>query len=206
MSSEYHHGNLRTAIIERSLAIIADEGVDALSLRAVASELGVSHAAPRHHFANRRALLTAIATEGYAELGSRTAAVRDAGGSFLEAGLAYVRFALENPAKFAVMFDPTLVDHSDPTFAAAADRTLAVLQASAARHHADADAAALAGWSLMHGFSALALSGALAQAGFAPKGVDLVALAARAASLLSAAPPGEVPAGTPHPHGEGGTP
>lgn len=189
MTDEYHHGNLRAAILDRALAIIADDGVDALSLRSVAAELGVSHAAPRHHFPNRRALLTAIAAFGYAELGGRTAAIRDAGGAFLEVGIAYVQFAIENPAAFSVMFDPTLYDSTDPELAQASARTLALLRETAATHHPDAEATALAGWSLVHGFAALALSGALAKANFAGPDTDVLALAERAASLLAPPPP-----------------
>lgn len=186
MADTYHHGNLRSQILERALAIIADEGIEAMSLRAVATELGVSHAAPRHHFPSRQALLTAIAADGYTELGDRTAAVREAGGSFLDIGRAYIGFALEHPAAFTVMFEPTACDQSDPALDAASTRALGLLRASAEIHHPDADAAALAGWSLMHGFAVLARSGALRAAGFVDADTDLVALAGRAAALVQA--------------------
>lgn len=202
MDASYHHGNLRDAILDRALAIIADDGVDALSLRAVASELGVSHAAPRHHFASKEALLTAIATDGFAALADALEAVGAAGGSFLDAGVAYVRFALDHPAAFAVMFTPTLLDNADPAYAHAAGRALSALRSGAAGAQSDPqakdepeaedesegerddEAAGVAAWSLVHGFAALALSGSLSRAGFAPPGTNLTELAARAAGLL----------------------
>lgn len=188
MADAYHHGNLREAILDRARAIIADEGVDALSLRAVASELKVSHAAPRHHFASKQALLTAIAAEGFADLADRLAESRATDGSFLAAGVAYVRFALDQPAAFAVMFTPTLLDHADPALSEAAARALGLLHAGAAGHGSgddpDAAGAALAGWSLAHGFAGLVLSGGLAQAGFAARGDDILALAERALSRI----------------------
>jgi AcrR family transcriptional regulator len=60
----YHHGDLRRAVLDRAVQVIASEGTDALSLRALAADLGVSHTAPRHHFASRQGLLTAVAVEG----------------------------------------------------------------------------------------------------------------------------------------------
>lgn len=188
MADRYHHGDLRAAILDRARAIITDEGVEALSLRAVAAELGVSHAAPRHHFPTRRALLTAIATEGFAELAERNAEAARTDGSFLAAGLAYVRFALDHPADFQVMFTPELLDHSDQALEDAAAIALAHLRQGAEGEHDDGDAAALAGWSLVHGLAQLARSGTLARVGFLPQGAtddDLLALAARAAGLIA---------------------
>lgn len=187
MTTGYHHGNLRAAILQRARTIISEEGVDALSLRAVSTQLGVSHAAPRHHFASRQALLTAIATEGFTDLAEAIERAQASDGSFLATGLAYLRFALDQPAAFEVMFTPTLLDQGDPDLVAASARALGHLQAGAADHGTDADATALAAWSLIHGFAQLARSGSLAQAGYAPEGTtseDLIALAGRAASLL----------------------
>lgn len=182
--ADYHHGNLRRAILDRALAIIAADGVEALSLRAVAVELGVSHAAPRHHFATRQALLTAIASEGFSTLADLIDEARRQEGTFLATGVAYLRFALDHPAEFEVMFTPALLDPDDPDYQAARTRALGQLRSGAAGHHQDADATALAGWSLMHGFAALAHSGSLDRAGYTGPDVDLIALAERAARLL----------------------
>src|SRR3954451_6173243 len=66
--SSYHHGNLRRVLLDTALEAIATDGVAALSLRDVARRAGVSHAAPAHHFGDKRGLLTAIAIEGFAGL------------------------------------------------------------------------------------------------------------------------------------------
>src|SRR5437660_3352898 len=84
----YHHGNLRRAVLDGALAAIAEHGVAALSLREVARRAGVSHAAPAHHFGDKKGVLTAIAVEGLEGL---TAATSAAGGDLLEGGLAYIR-------------------------------------------------------------------------------------------------------------------
>lgn len=187
MTTGYHHGNLRTVILDRARAIIAQRGVDALSLRAVSTEVGVSHAAPRHHFASRQALLTAIAAQGFTDLAEAIEQAQGSDKSFLSTGLAYLRFALDQPAAFEVMFTPTLLDRDDPELVAASARALGHLQAGAADAGSDADATALAAWSLIHGFAQLARSGSLAHAGYAPDGTTtegFLRLAGRAASLL----------------------
>src|SRR5204862_2822943 len=99
--SRYHHGNLRRTVLDGALAAIAERGVGALSLRDVARRAGVSHAAPAHHFGDRAGVLTAIAIEGFEEL---AAATRTAGGDLVEGGLAYIRWALDHPAHYQVMF------------------------------------------------------------------------------------------------------
>ncbi len=68
----YHHGDLRAALLEAAREVLAKEGVEALTLREVARRAGVTHAAPYRHFADKEALLAAVATEGFAALtGSR---------------------------------------------------------------------------------------------------------------------------------------
>src|SRR5689334_25241030 len=100
----YHHGDLRRAILSAALDVIATDGPTALSLRDLARRAGVSHAAPAHHFKDKAGLLTAIAIDGY----ERLAVALEAGSSLLELGAAYVRFALDHPAHFEVMFSPDL--------------------------------------------------------------------------------------------------
>ena len=127
----YHHGNLRAELLAAAAQAIAKDGVAALNLRQLARQLGVTHAAPRHHFSDRRGLLTALATEGYTLLAT---ALRTAGDDFLEAGVAYFRFALDNPGHFAVMYRPDLVDPTDVDLQAARAQTGAALVASASAH------------------------------------------------------------------------
>ncbi|GAA4907010.1 TetR/AcrR family transcriptional regulator [Tessaracoccus lubricantis] len=182
MSDTYHHGNLRRAILERATAIITEQGVEALSLRAVAAELNVSHAAPRHHFSSKKALITAIAADGFTELADRIEQARDDG--FLGAGLAYVAFAAAQPAAFEVMFTPTLLDTEDPQLAQAASRSLELLRTGASRHNGEGDATALAGWAMAHGLAALLRSGGLVQTGFLSESEDPLVVAESALRML----------------------
>src|SRR6476469_7697415 len=108
----HHHGALREELITASLALIAAEGIGAVSLRRVAREAGVSPGAPYHHFADRSALLAAITVRGSALLEQSLRAARQeaptaaaALGALIEA---YVRFAAENPAYIHLMLRPEL--------------------------------------------------------------------------------------------------
>src|SRR5918999_4340975 len=104
----YHHGNLRRALLDEALATIRAEGVNALTLREIAARVGVSRTALYRHFADKRALLTALATEGFRTLREQLVAAWEEGGrgdaAFRAMGVAYVRFAVTNPAHYRVMF------------------------------------------------------------------------------------------------------
>ena len=163
----YHHGNLRRALLDAALDTIASEGVAALNLRALARRCAVSHAAPAHHFGDRQGLLTAIATEGYDGLAAATAATWAETASFLEVGVAYVRYAVTHPGHFAVMFRPDLVDRTDPELIRASTASAAMLYGpvdSVAKVEGDAEGrriAATAAWALVHGIATLWLQGSL---------------------------------------------
>lgn len=159
----YHHGDLRSAILSETARLVAERGADRVSLRELAREAGVSHAAPAHHFTDRRGLFTALAAQGFRQL---AAVLRDASPRFADAALAYVRFALAHPGHYRVMFDKSLVDASDAdlieaeaTAAAELSRGVATLRDRSAR--ADPAGAELAAWSLVHGFSMLWLNDAV---------------------------------------------
>jgi len=167
----YHHGNLRAELLAAAAQAIAKDGVAALNLRQLARQLGVTHAAPRHHFVDKRGLITALATEGYSLLATN---LRAAGDDFLEAGVAYFRFALHNPGHFAVMYRPDLVDADDANLQAARAETGAALIASSTAHHrarhgqrphaepsSPSDPLALLGWAAAHGLAHLTSIGAL---------------------------------------------
>jgi AcrR family transcriptional regulator len=163
----YHHGDLRRALLDAAVETIATDGVAALSLRALARRAGVSHAAPAHHFGDRTGLLTAIATEGYDGLAAATADAWAATGSFLEVGVAYVRYAVSHPGHFEVMFRPDLVDPDDPDLVRATAASAAMLYGpvgSVAQVDGDERARRIAGtaaWSLVHGIATLWLQGSL---------------------------------------------
>ena len=105
----YHHGNLRTALLVQAERTVREQGVDRLSLRELARQVGVSHGAPRRHFPDRQALLDALAEAGFERLGAELqSAVARAGDDF-EARLrataaAYVRFATRDAALLELMF------------------------------------------------------------------------------------------------------
>src|SRR5690349_24363902 len=112
----YHHGDLRAVILAKAADLVAHRGADGISLRELAREAGVSHAAPAHHFTDRRGLFTALAAQGFELLAADLA---DARPRFLDAALAYVRFAIAHPGHYRVMFDKSLLDPSNRELAAA---------------------------------------------------------------------------------------
>jgi AcrR family transcriptional regulator len=159
----YHHGDLRAVILAEAARLVAGRGADGVSLRELARTAGVSHAAPAHHFVDRRGLFTALATQGFQLL---TQALTDAPGDFTDAALAYVRFAIDYPGHYQVMFNKSLLDVSDPELVAAEaaagaelSRGVATLREPGAR--ADPEGARLAAWSLVHGFATLWLNDAV---------------------------------------------
>ena len=105
----YHHGNLRTALLAEAERALREDGLDGLSLRELARRIGVSHGAPRRHFADRQALLDALAESGFTRLGSELRAAAEGAGADYEARLratstAYVRFATVDAALLELMF------------------------------------------------------------------------------------------------------
>lgn len=104
----YHHGDLSRALIDAGRKILETDGPDALSLRAVAREAGVSPAAPYHHFKDKGELLDAVANEGWRLLGDAIAQGRqrasDPRTAVQEIGVAYVCFARQHPALYRIMY------------------------------------------------------------------------------------------------------
>lgn len=181
MGNTYHHGDLKATILGQAATLVAERGADGLSLRELARAAGVSHAAPAHHFTDRRGLFTALAAEGFQLLTSALAAARP---DFVAAARAYVRFALDHPGHYEVMWDRSLYDASDPELVAAQaaagaelDRGVGTLTDPRAK--ARPAEAALAAWALVHGFSSLWLNGAIAQGDPAADPLDTAERVAR---------------------------
>ena len=107
-----HHGDLRCALIDATMALVTEEQDWSFSLREVARRAGVSHNAPYNHFAEKRDLLGAVAAMGFEMLRDRMLAVitkiRSADAALSAAANAYVGFAIENPALYRLMFGPVL--------------------------------------------------------------------------------------------------
>jgi AcrR family transcriptional regulator len=105
----YHHGNLRTALLAQAERTVREHGVEDLSLRELAREVGVSHGAPRRHFPDRQALLDALAEAGFERLRAELRSAVDGAGADFQARLrataaAYVRFATRDAALLELMF------------------------------------------------------------------------------------------------------
>jgi AcrR family transcriptional regulator len=166
---DYHHGNLERALVAAARAILEKEGLEALSLRATARAVGVSPAAPYHHFADKDALLAAVAAEGYRELTSameaRLARETVPNQRFLGTGAGYVAFATANPALFRLMFGGSghrFSTHEGlATAGMGAYNVLAAAAAEAAsaagRDPATIPMTMLTAWSLVHGLAMLIL-------------------------------------------------
>ncbi len=172
----YHHGDLKAALVYAVEQVVRERGVAHVSLRAVARQVGVTHAASAHHFENKAGLLTAFATQGYVQLAAAVVAAIDEaqpadGPSVLEAvGRGYVRFALANPGRFEVMFRLDLLNADDPDFAAASEGAYSLLVSTVARCQSegflgrkDPEIVAVSAWSMVHGLAALWISGRLGE-------------------------------------------
>lgn len=114
----YHHGDLKAALVDAAVAILREEGLNALTLRAVAGRVGVSQTAPYRHFVDRRALVAAVAERGFARLQAamleRIQAVEPGTRIGLkQVALAYIQFGVDNPAEYRVMFGPEVAKTDD---------------------------------------------------------------------------------------------
>ncbi len=173
-AKSYHHGELRTALVDAALALLTEGGADALSLRAVARRAGVSAMAPYRHYPDKEALLAAVAVHGFDglrdALGAADGAV-PADEALVAQAVAYVRYAEEHPALFRLMFGPARLG-THPALHAAGEAAYDVLAARvAAQTPADADreACALGCWSLVHGLASLFLDGRIGDKTAAPR-------------------------------------
>lgn len=162
--SGYHHGDLRAALLAAAVGML-EEG-ETFSLRAVARRAGVSPTAPYRHFADREALESAVAVEGFRDLQAALLAVGDLPASASAVGefaVAYVAFALRRPAVFRLMFGNECDDTNDERVQAAG-ALQELLTRAVANVFPDADASTLgmALWSTAHGLAFLHLDGKLA--------------------------------------------
>jgi AcrR family transcriptional regulator len=164
-TATYHHGDLRAALVRAALELLDESGEIELSLRAVARRAGVSPAAPYRHYADREALVSAVAAVGYRELAERLAAAHPSPSTpdeLASVAIAYVQFALERPALFRIMFSEPCDRDNDERVAATAAVSLYVRGiVERSFPAADADALATAIWALVHGLAFLHLDGKL---------------------------------------------
>jgi AcrR family transcriptional regulator len=179
-SERYHHGDLRTALLRAAHDILAECGVPGLTLREVARRAGVSPMAPYRHFPQGKdALLGVVAEEGFRRLERRLTETPHADplADLIAQGVAYVRFACEEPALYRLMFGPFLrrfEDHPGLREAALATKAALTRAVAAAAPHADEAArqdVALACWSLSHGLASLLVDGRLTGVAAAPEAI-----------------------------------
>ena len=106
-SKPYHHGDLKSALVDAACSLLKEKGADALSLRAIAAEVGVSHMAPYTHFKNKKELLQAVAAAGFDQLTEQLLKVKSKYSSpwelVLNYGVKYVEFAVANPEIYRMM-------------------------------------------------------------------------------------------------------
>jgi len=131
---QYHHGDLKASVLKRSAEIISEQGIEALSLRAVARDLGVSHGAPNRHFKSKADLLATLAADIWQKMQNATlAAAKNLESAdpkhYLNAlGRGYLRWALENRSAFQAISHPDLRRYADDNVRSAQDEFLAVIR------------------------------------------------------------------------------
>src|SRR3984957_4895596 len=165
----YHHGNLREALLQGAIRVIAEVGPAAFTLREVARRAGVSHNAPYRHFRDKDALLAAVAAQGFREL---TRAMREAGerqsnalDKLKQSGMAYVDFAIRRPEHFTVMFDAPAIASKDPEYIEASQEAFNTLvnyvrssQEEGQLRAGNTPERTLYAWSLVHGIAKIAVA------------------------------------------------
>ncbi|MFQ5746554.1 MAG: TetR/AcrR family transcriptional regulator [Gemmatimonadota bacterium] len=168
----YHHGNLRAALLDEAAAMIAEGGAASVTMRALGRRLGVSRAAPYRHFEDKTALLVAVARAGFSRLNDRVKGVgagapRSSVERLRRMGEEYVRFALENPAHYRLMYGREALTRQDlPELREAANALFEQLvdairsyQRSGAIKRQDPRIQAYTAWSAVHGLASLLVDG-----------------------------------------------
>ncbi len=165
----YHHGDLRAALLETTLALVEESGVEGLSLREVSRRTGVSHTAAYKHFSDKAALVRALVSDAFVRFEAALRMGRDAGTGPIDAlrriGVAYVLFAHEHRTLFKMMFRPELtgIDKREPlepglgAYNVLVDSVATAFAAGVM--HGNPEAVVLASWSIVHGLAALIVDG-----------------------------------------------
>lgn len=175
----YHHGDLRAALLRAAQELLDEGGPDAVTIREAARRAGVSHAAPANHFADRRALLTALAAELFERL-SRQIGDALAGAAAEPARRvrafadAVIDFGLSRPNRYRLLWRRDLLDNDDARLNRAMDaiydRLTAELGSAGRRRPPDRDTCAIALWSMVHGYVSMRIGGTFVAKGDAVSG------------------------------------
>lgn len=162
----YHHGDLQSSILTAAGKFIEKQGLESLNLRELARRAKVSHNAPYRHFPDREALLAELAAEGFAMLGEAQRQAAAAGG-LRAMGEAYVRFALEHPQRFRLMFGGQVQIAKHERLREVATRVFEGLSGALSARIPEAQGArdaSIAAWALVHGLAQLLLEDRIASA------------------------------------------
>ena len=171
----YHHGDLHEALLKAAERVLERDGLAGLTLRAVAREAGVSHAAPTHHFGDLTGLISELAAIGFRMFNAAMVAAGNSETHLAMKGLAsakaYVAYAQAHPGMYGVMFRSARLDYTRPSLREASEASFAGLTGSVAASRQeqiskdslslDQGAAIARAWSLVHGFTMLLLDGRL---------------------------------------------
>ena len=193
----YHHGDLRRVLIDAALQLAEEGGAEQISVREAARRAGVSPGAPFRHFETRDALMTAVAEEAQrrfrAEIQTALAEApagdplgRDPLSRFRKLGLAYLRWAMRNPAHFEIISSARYFDHDGATelsrdnaeLIAMTERLLAEAFAQGQLRRADLKTVQIAGRALVYGFARMQIDGHFPRWGVADKDIERTAEAA----------------------------
>ncbi|MGE8721750.1 TetR/AcrR family transcriptional regulator [Leptospira terpstrae] len=185
--SSYHHGDLRPALIHGARTLLEKQGIESLSLRSIASAIGVTHMAPYAHFKGKQELLQAVAASGYDELANNMLVAQKENPKLRGRSLAYhygveyIRFAMKHPNLYRLMLNQIDIEKkskSEPTdkeIAKSSERPFRLLYAAFASERRSKDLAhakALGAWAIVHGVSSLAIDKHLVL----PEGMDVFQL------------------------------
>ncbi len=170
----YHHGDLKNALIQAGIKILAEDGVGGLSLRKAARTAGVSHSAPYAHFADKQTLIAAIASDGHKQIYERFAAIQtryvdDPLRQLVSGAWAYVQFGLDSPDHYKITFSGAIQDeHSHQEFVEYSQRNMQVLRLIVEQCRApdvlnntgiDPELQAVSLWGILHGLVLLLIQG-----------------------------------------------
>jgi AcrR family transcriptional regulator len=204
-TTPYHHGALRDALLQAAERVLEREGLSGFTLRAVAREAGVSHAAPTHHFGDLTGLVSELAAIGFRQLNAAMVAARSAGTSLPEKAIAgakaYVAYAQAHPGLYGLIFRAERLDMSRPSLHEAAEAAFAGLagaiganrqeQISEQALSLEQGAAIARAWSLVHGFTMLLLDDRLSDLlRRLPKGTSVETLLDAMLRSTTGRPPG----------------
>lgn len=167
------HGDLRIALLREGLTLLDTEGIDGVTIRAVARNAGVAHSAPANHFPTRKVMLTAIAAILFADLADQivraTSDMKDDSEQAIQAFAdTCFQFAFDTPSRYQLLWRRQLVDHDDPVVAVEIERVYSALLSSLKQDQAgrrvDIETDAIAVWSMIHGYISLRMDGNLVAA------------------------------------------